>query len=279
MSTSPDRRYRTVWISDVHLGTRGCQAARLLDFLRECEAETLYLVGDIVDVWRLRRRRFWPQEHSDVVQKLLRKARRGTRVILVPGNHDDVLHDYVGLEFGQILIKPDHIHETADGRRLLVIHGDQFDTVVARAPWLAHLGTHALAVSQLVNQWFNWWRRVFGYPYWSLSGYLKHKVKHRAAFIAKFDAALVLEAERRGVDGVVCGHIHHPEIRQIGAITYYNDGDWVDSCTALVEDENGQLELIRWPEPSRRAAPEPETEPATGVAARLKRLRRLVPTA
>lgn len=265
-----NRRYRTVWISDFHLGTRGCQAARLLDFLRCVESDTLYLVGDVVDFWRLRRRHFWPQEHNDVIQKLLRKARKGTRVILIPGNHDDMMRNFLGLEFGKILIEDDHIHETADGRRILVIHGDQFDAVVAHAPWLAHLGTSALAVSQVVNQWLNWGRRQFGYPYWSLSGYLKHKVKHRGDAIAKFDAALLLEAERRGVDGVVCGHIHTPDIRPLGSITYYNDGDWVDNCTALVEDESGQMELLHWPEP----APTVKAVPAdTGVAARLRRLR------
>lgn len=272
MSETASHRYRTVWISDFHLGTRGCQATRLLDFLREVESETLYLVGDIVDFWRLKRRHFWPQEHNDVIQKLLRKARKGTRVILVPGNHDDFLRDFLDMEFGKMLITADHIHHTADGRRLLVIHGDQFDGVVAHAPWLAHLGTHANAASQLVNQWFNWGRRRLGYPYWSLSGYLKHRVKHRGNFLAKFDAALAAEAQRRGVHGVVCGHVHSPDIRMIGNITYYNDGDWVDNCTALVEDERGHIELLHWPEPAPVLKAVPD---APGVAARLRRLRRI----
>lgn len=271
MPENVDVRYRSVWISDFHLGTRGCQALRLLDFLRHVETDKLYLVGDIIDFWRLRSRHYWPQEHNDVIQKLLRKARRGTRVILVPGNHDDFLRDFLGMEFGKIEIRADALHETADGRRLLVIHGDQFDSVVARAPWLAHLGTRALAVSQVINQGYNWVRRRLGLPYWSLSGYLKHKVKHRARFIATFDAALLREANARGVDGVVCGHLHAPAVRQLDGVTYYNDGDWVDNCTALVEHADGRMELLRWPEPSA----EPAEAPAeSGVSARLRRLSR-----
>lgn len=271
MSENVGVRYRSVWISDFHLGTRGCQALRLLDFLRNVETDTLYLVGDIIDFWRLKRRHYWPQEHNDVIQKLLRKARRGTRVIFVPGNHDDFLRDFLGMEFGKIEIRADAVHETADRRRLLVIHGDQFDSVVARAPWLAHLGTRALAVSQVFNQAYNWCRRRLGLPYWSLSGYLKHKVKHRARFIATFDAALLREAAARNVDGVVCGHLHAPAVRQINGITYYNDGDWVDNCTALVEHADGRMELLHWPEPSAKPAEAP-TE--TGVSARLRRLSR-----
>lgn len=217
-----------------------------MDFLRSIDCETLYLVGDIVDFWSLRRRHFWPPEHNDVVQKLLRKARHGTQVILVPGNHDDFMRGFLDIEFGKILLKADHIHVTAAGRRLLVIHGDQFDSVVARAPWLAHLGSRALAVSQVINQWFNWWRGRFGLPYWSLSGYLKHKVKHRARFLATFYATLMREAQHRGVDGVVCGHLHAPGVRDLGPITYYNDGDWVDHCTALVEYDDGRMELLNW---------------------------------
>lgn len=271
MSEAAVQRYRTVWISDIHLGTRGCQAARLLDFLRQVESDTLFLVGDVVDFWRLKRRHYWPDDHNAVIQKLLRKARKGTRVVLVPGNHDDFLRDFLDMEFGQILIAADYVHETADGRRLLVIHGDQFDGLVAHAPWLAHLGTHANAAAQLVNQWFNWGRRRLGYGYWSLSGYLKHRVKHRGNFLAKFDAALAAEAERRGVDGVVCGHVHSPDIRQIGAITCYNDGDWVDNCTALVEDHQGQIQLLRWPEPAVRAK---VLRMPPRVAARFRAIRR-----
>lgn len=241
-------RFRAVFISDIHLGTRGCQAERLLGFLRAAEADTLYLAGDVIDFWSMRHRHHWPQSHNDVVQKLLRKARKGTRVILVPGNHDDMLRGYLGMEFGGVLIRADHVHETADGRRLLVIHGDRFDTVVARAPWLAHLGTRANAVSQRVNEVFNWVRRRLGYPYWSLSGYLKHRVKHAGDFMPRFEEALLREARLRGVDGVVCGHVHRPEARNIDGVAYYNLGDWVDSCTALVEHRDGRLQLLHWPE-------------------------------
>jgi len=258
MAGELQHRYRTIWISDIHLGTRGCQAGPLLDFLRSVECDTLYLVGDVIDFWRMRRARYWPQSHNDVVQKLLRKARKGTRVILTPGNHDDMLRGYLDHEFGRILVVGDAIHEMADGRRFLVIHGDQFDSVVARAPWLGHLGTHANAASQLVNQWFNFVRLKLGYPYWSLSGYLKHKVKHRGQFIANYENALVEEARRRGVDGVVCGHIHYPQHKELEGILYYNDGDWVDNCTALVEHESGELELLRWLDTTETVKPKSE---------------------
>jgi UDP-2,3-diacylglucosamine pyrophosphatase LpxH len=280
MTEPSNTHYRTVWISDVHLGTRGCQPSRLLDFLRSVESDTLYLVGDIIDFWRLRRRHYWPQEHNDVIQKLLRKARRGTKVMLVPGNHDDFLRDFYGMEFGKILIRPDHIHLGADGRRILVIHGDQFDSVVKHAPWLAHLGTGALAASQVINQALNWCRRRMGLPYWSLSGYLKHKVKHRAKYIAAFDQAMAAEVRRRGVDGVVCGHLHAPAIRETTGFAYYNDGDWVDNCTAVVEHHDGRMELLHWPEPETAPLPEPEPAPESaltrsGLAAQLRRLARM----
>lgn len=256
MNEASPTRYRAIWISDVHLGTRGCRAGELLDFLRESESDTLYLNGDIIDIWRLRRRHFWPQEHNDVIQKVLRKARRGTRVLLIPGNHDDFFRQFQDMEFGKIEIRADAVHLTADGRRLLVIHGDQFDSVVAGAPWLAHLGSGALAVFQVFNQWLNWIRLRVGLPYWSLSGYLKHKVKHRAKFIAAFNTALSAEAKRRGVDGVVCGHLHFPAVRDLGGVTYYNDGDWVDHGTALVEHHDGRMEIVC---PSARIAVEAQS--------------------
>ena len=199
MADQANRRFRTIWISDLHLGTRGCQAERVMDFLRRTECETMYLVGDIIDIWRLKVARYWPQSHNDVVQKLLRRARKGCRMIYVPGNHDDAMRNYLDYEFGRVQVVGDWIHETADGRTLLVIHGDQFDSVVARAPWIGRLGTHANAASQLVNQWFNVGRRRLGYPYWSLSGYLKQKVRHRGDFIKNYETALAAEARRRGV--------------------------------------------------------------------------------
>jgi UDP-2,3-diacylglucosamine pyrophosphatase LpxH len=242
----PERRYRTVFISDVHLGTRGCKADFLLDFLRTVESDTLYLVGDIVDGWRLRRSWYWPQAHNDVVQKLLRKARKGTQVFFVPGNHDEFARAYVDNDFGHVRLLHDAIHETADGRRLLIIHGDEFDGVVLYAKWLALLGDSAYTLALTLNHWFNVVRRTLGLPYWSLSKYLKHKVKNAVSFIAKYEEAMADEARRRGCDGVVCGHIHHAEIRPIDGVLYCNDGDWVESCTALVEHFDGRLEIIDW---------------------------------
>jgi len=239
-------RYRTIWISDIHLGTRGCKADLLLDFLRHTESDTLYLVGDIFDGWRLRKSWYWLQSHNDVVQKLLRKARKGTEVVYVPGNHDEVARDYCDLQFGGIMVRRDCIHVTADGREFLVLHGDEFDVVVRYAKWLALLGDWAYTTLLAINHWFNEARKHFGYPYWSLSAYLKHKVKNAVEYIGNYETAIADEARQRGVDGVVCGHIHHPEIRDIDGILYCNDGDWVESCSALVEHFDGRLEILNW---------------------------------
>ena len=238
--------YRTIWISDLHLGTRGGKAEFLLDFLKYTEAETIYLVGDIIDGWRLRKSWYWPQTHNDVIQKILRKVRKGTRVIYVPGNHDEWLRDFTQLQFGGVEVMEDAIHVTADGRRLLVIHGDAFDAVVMHARWLAFLGDGAYTATLWLNRYFNTARRRLGYPYWSLSAYLKRRVKNAMQYIGSFADAVADEARRRGVDGVVCGHIHHAELREIGGILYCNSGDWVESCTALVEHFDGRLELIDW---------------------------------
>ena len=239
-------RVRTVWISDIHLGTPGCQADALLGFLRSVESDTLYLVGDIVDGWQLRRSWFWPQAHSDVVQKLLRKARKGTRVVFVPGNHDEFARRYVGHNFGGIDVVEDCIHVLADGRRLWVTHGDLFDGVIQCARWLAHLGDHAYELTLRVNRWFNVARARLGLPYWSLSKYLKLKVKRAVSYVGDFEAAVAREAARRQVDGVVCGHIHHAEVRHFDGILYCNDGDWVESRTALVEHLDGRLEILHY---------------------------------
>jgi UDP-2,3-diacylglucosamine pyrophosphatase LpxH len=240
------RRWRSIFISDLHLGTRGCKSEMLLDFLRCNESDCLYLVGDIIDGWRLKRARYWPQEHNDVVQKVLRKVRKGTRTIYVPGNHDEFLRDYLEMHVGGIEILPETVHTTADGRRLLIIHGDQFDGVMLHAKWLAHLGDTAYTLALNANNILSYVRRKLGLPYWSLSCYLKHRVKKAVNFISDFESALSAEALRRGVDGVVCGHIHHAEMREINGVLYCNDGDWVESCTALVEDFDGKLYLIRW---------------------------------
>jgi UDP-2,3-diacylglucosamine pyrophosphatase LpxH len=240
------RRYRSIWISDVHLGTRGCQANLLLEFLKETESENLFLVGDMVDGWRLKRNWYWPQAHNDVVQKILRKARKGTHVVYVPGNHDEAFRQFLGLEFGEIKISDEYIHQLADGRRFLVTHGDGFDAVVNYAKWLAYVGDYAYRTAITLNVWFNYARRKLGFPYWSISAYLKHKVKNAVEFIGDFETALATEARRRNVHGVICGHIHHAQIREIAGITYCNDGDWVESCTALVEHDSGQLEILYW---------------------------------
>ena len=242
------RTYRSIWISDIHLGTRGCKADLLLEFLRYTESEHLFLVGDIVDGWRLKRSWYWPQEHNDVVQKLLRKARKGTNVTFIPGNHDEFVRNYLEFNFGEVRVSNEVVHVTADGRKLLVIHGDQFDSVVAYAKWLAHLGDRAYNVAMELNLWLNWVRRHLGLRYWSLSAYLKHRVKNAVTYITSFEEAMAEMAKRRGVDGVVCGHIHHAELRKIGDILYANDGDWVESCTALVEHFDGRLEVLRWAE-------------------------------
>jgi UDP-2,3-diacylglucosamine pyrophosphatase LpxH len=242
------RRYRTIWISDTHLGTRGCKAEFLLDFLRQTESETLYLVGDIVDGWRLKRSWYWPQLHNDVVQKLLRKARKGTRVVYIPGNHDELLRRFLEINIGQIEVLSEAIHETANGKRLLVMHGDEFDAVVRYARWLAFLGDWAYNAALAANYWINLLRRRLGLSYWSLSAYLKQRVKNAVEYISRFELAVAEAAAKRGVDGVVCGHIHHAEIRTIAGVTYCNDGDWVESCTALVEHFDGRLEILKWVE-------------------------------
>lgn len=260
-------RYRTVWISDTHLGTRGCQAEYLLDFLRHTECETLYMVGDIIDGWRLKKSWYWTESQNDVVQEVLRKARRGCQVIYVPGNHDEVLRDYTNLFFGGVLVKDEAIHQSADGKKYLIIHGDKFDSVVKYAKWLAHLGDWAYTVLLAANTHFNRVRRWLNLPYWSLSAFLKHKVKNAVEFISKFEEAVAHEARERGVDGVVCGHIHHAEMREIGGVLYCNDGDWVESCTALVEHADGTLEIVRWAEsPALVAAPGIKRLPAKAAA-------------
>jgi len=237
---------RTVWISDLHLGTPGCQAVALLDFLRTVECETLYLVGDIVDGWQLRRQWYWPQSHNDVVQKLLRKARKGTRIILVPGNHDEFARKYLGHNFGGVDVVGEHVHELADGRSLWVTHGDHFDGVIQCAKWLAYAGDSAYEFTLRMNRHLNSLRARLGLPYWSLSRYLKLKVKRAVSYLGDFEAAVAREARARGVHGVVCGHIHHAEMRTIDGVLYCNDGDWVESLTALVEHADGRLEIIDW---------------------------------
>ena len=247
MTEPPTRHYRSVFISDVHLGTRGCQAELLLDFIRHLECDALYLVGDIVDGWKLRSGWFWPQAHNDVVQKILRLARKGVAVTYIPGNHDDRIRDFCGSHFGGVVVARDAVHETADGRRFLVTHGDEFDGVVQHARWLAFLGDWAYRTVLMLNTVLNGLRRRFGFGYWSFSAFAKTRVKKALQFIENFEQAVADEARRRGVDGVICGHIHKAESRMIDGIAYINDGDWVESCTALVEHADGTLEILEWP--------------------------------
>jgi len=240
------RRYRTIWISDIHLGTRGCNAEMLIDFLDHVDSDTMYLVGDIIDGWRLKKKFYWPVAHNDVVWRLLKRARRGTRMIYIPGNHDEVFRQFTGLDFGGVAIRRKAIHETADGRRLLVLHGDEFDAITLAHRWLAHVGDVAYNLLMQLNRWMNTARRWLNMPYWSLSKHAKAKVKNAVAFISQFEEVVAQAAGSRGVDGVVCGHIHTAEMRDIAGVAYYNDGDWVEGCTALVEHFDGRMEVLHW---------------------------------
>ena len=249
---------RTIWLSDIHLGTRECQAEALVDFLDAHECEYLYLVGDIIDFWRLKRAPHWPQLHSDVIRKVLSKARRGTTVTLIPGNHDEYLRKFCDLQLGNIMVTEQAVHRLADGRLLLIVHGDEFDGITRYHRWLAVTGDVGYEVLLVLNRWFNRIRRTLGLPYWSLSAYVKHRVKRAVNFVTAFETSLTHEAARRGLQGVVCGHIHHAEMREVDGILYCNTGDWVESCTALLEHGDGRLELLRIdPMRAEAAAPHP----------------------
>lgn len=239
-------RYRTIFISDVHLGTKRSRTDLLLHFLKHTESEKLYLVGDIIDNWALKRRWFWDQSHNDVIQKLLRKGRKGTKIVYIPGNHDEAFRDFTAQRLGGVDIKRNDIHTTAEGKKYLILHGDEFDGVVLYHRWLALLGDRAYEFAVNANHYFNKIRRFFRLPYWSLSAYLKRKVKRAVEFVGNFETAVVRKAKSKNVDGVVCGHIHTPEMRMIDGIHYCNDGDWVESCSALVEHRDGRLELLDW---------------------------------
>ncbi len=246
LGASAVRRYRTIFLSDLHLGTRGCQAQLILDFLRHNDADTFYLVGDILDGWRMRASFYWPQSHNDVIQKLLRKVRRGARMVFVPGNHDEFARQFIGLSFGGVEIARHAIYVAADGKRYLVMHGDEFDVVVRHSKWLAFLGDWAYDFAIFLNTHFNAVRRRLGFPYWSFSAWAKLKVKNAVNFIGAFERELAEEARRRGADGVICGHIHHPTIRDVEGVAYVNTGDFVESCSYVVEHDDGRLEVMRW---------------------------------
>jgi UDP-2,3-diacylglucosamine pyrophosphatase LpxH len=265
--TAVHRHHRTIFVSDVHLGTRGCKAEMLASFLAANSCETLYLVGDIVDGWQLRRRWFWNDEQTRVVQEILKKVDEGTRVVYIPGNHDEFLRAYCGRVVCGIEIAADAIHETADGKKLWVLHGDAFDSVIVCAKWLAHVGDWAYSFALALNDRLHAIRRRIGLPYWSVSAYLKQAVKNAVEYVSNYEAIVARAAAARGVDGVCCGHIHQAEKRTIGSILYLNDGDWVESCTALVEDGRGHLEILRWATSTPASLPAGVVAGAEGEAA------------
>ena len=246
LNTHVKQKYRTIFLSDIHLGTKGCKAGHLLDFLNHVTAETIYLVGDIFDGWQMERSWYWPGSHDAVVQKVLGMAKNGTRVIYIPGNHDDVMRRYCGTHFAGIQVHPQYLHTRADGKTFLVLHGDAFDGVVLYAKWLAVLGHKAYGIALKLNTVFNNVRRWLGMDYWSLSAWLKFKVKNAVQFISNFEQAVIAEAKNCQADGVICGHIHHAEHKVVDGTIYINDGDWVESCTALVEHEDGRMEILYW---------------------------------
>lgn len=254
---SSPKNHRTIWISDVHLGSRGCQAERLLEFLRQHPCERLYLVGDIIDIWALRRGIYWPQAHNNLLRYLLGVSREGTEVIYIPGNHDALFRDHAGTHFGGIAIHRHAMHTTADGRRFLVLHGDEFDSVVQYSQLVAMFGSKMYDVLLSLNRPVNAVRQMMGQPYWSLSAFVKSRVKEAVKYIGNYEQAVAREAARYGIDGVICGHIHHAEISRIHNLQYCNCGDWVESCTALAEDAQGQISLIRWSEVRTERRPVP----------------------
>jgi len=264
-ATGPNQKHhRTIFISDTHLGTRGCKAEMLAEFLARNSCDTLYLIGDIIDGWQLKRRWYWTPAQTAVVREVLKKVDAGTRVVYVPGNHDEFLRAYCGRSLAGVEVSREALHITADGRKLLVLHGDQFDGVIAYAKWLAHFGDWAYGTALVLSEWLHVVRRRFGLPHWSLSAFLKQKVKNAVEYISRYEEAVARAAHERGVDGVVCGHIHHAEIRRIGGVLYLNDGDWVESCTALVEDGLGTLEIVRW---SSASSPRTRAQASTPIEA------------
>ncbi len=243
---TPTKHYRTIWLSDIHLGSRGCNTEQLLDFLKHNESDNLILVGDIIDFWALKRHIFWSPSMNTIIQKVLKKARRGTEVIYICGNHDENLRDYVGLSFGEVTIHDDYIHTLANGKKIYCVHGDIFDVVTRYHKWLAVIGDIGYESLLWLNRIQNKLRAVLGFGHWSLSAFIKYRVKEAVSFISDYEENVIKEAKHLNVDGVLCGHIHHAEIREDGEIVYLNTGDWVESCTAIVEHHDGKLELIRW---------------------------------
>ncbi len=266
------RTYRTIWISDVHLGTKGCNHELLIDFLDHTDSDTMYLVGDIIDGWRLKKKVYWPPEHSDIVWRILKRVKRGTRIIYIPGNHDEMVRPFSGMNFGGVEIMRAAFHDTADGRRLMVLHGDEFDTIMLAHRWLAFVGDALYHVMMKLNNWVAAARKRLGLPYWSISKAAKNKVKNAVEFISKYEEVVARAAAERGVDGVVCGHIHTAEFRSFEyggkRVEYWNDGDWVEGCNALVEHADGRMEILHWPdEVARRNRCESDVTPSVPEAA------------
>jgi UDP-2,3-diacylglucosamine pyrophosphatase LpxH len=258
-SRQPPIQVRTAFLSDIHLGTRECRADLVLDFLHRVQPQELILIGDIVDLWSLRRNFYWPQSHNDVLRTVLGKAKYGRRIIYVPGNHDTDLRAYASFVFGNLEVHRDYVHTTAQGLRLLVLHGDEFEGTIPCSRWLAALGSWCYDRAMFASRHFNMVRRLFGYRYWSLAGYLKSKVGNAVQYVRCFEQAAAREARRRGLDGVVCGHIHRPRVAQVDEVLYCNDGDWVENCTALIELQSGELQLWKWAEDQHAAPGQPES--------------------
>lgn len=243
-------QFRAIFISDVHLGTRDAQAEHLLDFLYHTDSEYLYLLGDIVDFWKARSGWYWPQIHTEVARAILEKAQRGTRVIYIPGNHDEWLRDYAGTEVNGIEVRLGMVHQTASGQRLLLLHGDEFDSAVRCNRLLGHVGSGFYDLLLVLNRAYNQVRRKLGFPYWSLSSWIKGRVKNAMDYVLRFEQAALHEASRHHVDGLICGHIHQPALHQTGSLRYANPGDWVEHCSALVENGQGELHLVHWAQDS-----------------------------
>ncbi|QFT31895.1 UDP-2,3-diacylglucosamine hydrolase [Labrenzia sp. THAF82] len=260
------RHLRSLFLSDIHLGTRGCQAELLLDFLKHHEAQRIYLVGDIIDGWRLRKKRFWPASHQDVMNQILERGRRGVELIYIPGNHDEFLRRHNRTRFGCVRFADSIEHLTAGGRRYLIIHGDQFDVVMQNAKWLAFLGDRFYVTALALNTWLNIFRRRLGLNYWSLGAFAKQHVKQFVNLIGKFEDTISAEIDKRDLDGIICGHIHHASDREVNGIHYLNTGDWVESCTAIGENLDGSLEVIRW-QGAEQIDPRPIKDTETIVAA------------
>ena len=243
---SANNQYRTLWLSDIHLGSKDCKAEFLLHLLQNNQSDTIYLVGDIVDFWALKRRMFWPQSHNDVLNLLLTKAQEGTEIVYLPGNHDELMKPYANLLFGSVLIKPEHIHETVTGKKLLILHGDKFDQQVCFGKLHAQIGDVAYDLLLFLNRQCHNIRKRLGFSYWSLSSYLKGKVKKANEAIERYKHAAVEDAKKQGADGIICGHIHHPQLQFVKGTLYCNDGDWIENCTLLAETQNGDLQLLAW---------------------------------